>query len=141
MAFNYENPTSYYFKDEHSSQEYYTNFNNEVHYGNDLGTGYGLYDGDNETYGKTPAPEEYAMSSYDPETEEDYSQDPNYQEEVEEQWQREIGEEQWNREEVGQEFNGGEEFGEELAAQDWGEEGDAKDWENGELEQGYALEA
>ena len=28
-----------------------------------------------------------------------------------------------------------------MTAQDWGEEGDAEDWENGELEQGYELEA
>ena len=81
------------------------------------------------------------MLNYNPETEEDYGQDPNYQEEVEEQWRREVDEEQWNREEVGQEFNGGEEFGEELPAQDWGEEGDAEDWENGELEQRYELKA
>ena len=118
-----------------------------------------LYD-DNCPYWQQP--EHTAYYSNSESTYQEYEQVPNYrsyktsmggatsneqemvhshnQEEVEEQWRREVGKEQWNRE-VGQEFDGGEEFGEELTAQDWGEEGDAEDWENGELEQGYELEA
>ena len=121
---------------------------------------YSLYD-DNCPYWQQP--EHTAYYSNSESTYQEYEQVSNYgsyetsmgeatfneeeiahshnQEEVEEQWRREVGKEQWNREEVGQEFDGGEEFREELTAQDWGEEGDAEDWENGELEQGYELEA